>query len=65
MKMAGAIIKMPIFTETAIEAIDLPSQGWPCVINRLTIDSLLFGYQLKKEHIDEEIVRMAIESSSL
>ena len=56
---------MPIFTETAIEAIDLPSQGWPCVINRLTIDSLLFGYQLKKEHIDEEIVRMAIESSSL
>lgn len=63
MKMAGA--KMPIFTEAAIEAIGLRSQGWPRVINRLTIDSLLFGYQLKKEQIDEEVVRMAIEGSHL
>src|SRR5690606_30233136 len=61
MKIAGA--KMPIFTETAAEAIALRSQGWPRVINTLTINSLLFGCQLKKEQIDEEIVRLAIEDS--
>jgi general secretion pathway protein A len=61
LKVAGA--KMPIFTETAIEAIALRSQGWPRVINTLTINSLLFGSQLKKEQIDEEIVRLAIEDS--
>lgn len=63
MKIAGA--KMPIFTESAIEAISLRSQGWPRVINTLTINSLLFGSQLKKEQIDEEIVRLAIEDSGL
>ncbi|MBB2483569.1 AAA family ATPase [Bacillus sp. APMAM] len=63
MKIAGA--KMPIFTESAIEAIALRSQGWPRVINTLTVNSLLFGSQLKKEQIDEEIVRLAIEDSGL
>ena len=61
MKLAGA--KMPIITESAVEAIALRSQGWPRVINTLTVNSLLFGYQLKKELIDEEVVRMAIEDS--
>jgi general secretion pathway protein A len=63
MNIAGA--KMPIFTEEAIEAIALRSQGWPRVINTLTINSLLFGCQLKKDQIDEEIVRLAIEDSHL
>ncbi|MFZ3580488.1 ExeA family protein, partial [Virgibacillus sp. DJP39] len=54
LKMAGA--KMPIFTQTAFEAIALRSQGWPRVINTLTANCLLFGAQLKKEQIDEEIV---------
>ncbi len=63
LKIAGA--KMPIFTESAKEAIALRSQGWPRVINQLTINSLLFGSQMKKEQIDEEIVRLAIEDSSL
>lgn len=63
MKIAGA--KMPILTEAAIEAIALRSQGWPRVINTLTINSLLFGSQLKKEQIDEEVVRLAIEDSGL
>lgn len=63
LKVAGA--KMPIFTETAVEAIALRSQGWPRDINTLTINSLLFGYQLKKERIDEEVVRLAIEDSGL
>lgn len=63
MKLAGA--KMPIFTETAFEAIALRSQGWPRVINTLTINCLLYGAQLKKEHIDEEVVRMAAEESGL
>jgi len=63
MKIAGS--KMPIFTEAAKEAITLRSQGWPRVINTLTINSLLFGSQLQKEQIDEEIVRLAIEDSGL
>ncbi|MEC1722551.1 ExeA family protein [Schinkia azotoformans] len=63
MKMAGA--KMPIFTDAAIEAIALRSQGWSRVINVLTVNSLLFGSQLKKDQIDEEIVRLAIEDSGL
>jgi general secretion pathway protein A len=63
LKVAGS--KIPIFTESAVEAIALRSQGWPRVINTLTINSLLFGSQLKKEQIDEEIVRLAIEDSSI
>lgn len=63
LKIAGA--KMPIFTESAIEAIALRSQGWPRMINKLTVDCLLFGSQLKKELIDEEIVRLAVEDSGL
>ena len=59
LKIAGA--KMPIFTESALEAIALRSQGWPRVINKITINSLLLGCQLKKEQIDEEVVRLAIE----
>ncbi|WOV83270.1 AAA family ATPase [Sporosarcina jeotgali] len=63
MTLAGA--KMPIFNENAIEAIALRSQGWPRAINTLTINSLLFGAQLKKEVIDEEVVQLAIEDGSL
>lgn len=61
--IAGA--KMPIFSDAAMEAIALRSQGWPRVINTLTVNSLLYGAQLKKEHIDEEVVQMAIEDSGL
>jgi type II secretory pathway predicted ATPase ExeA len=63
LKLAGA--KIPIFTESAIEAIALRSQGWPRVINTLTTNSLLFGAQMKKEQIDEEVVKMAIEDNGL
>ncbi|ALF08804.1 hypothetical protein BCV53_01405 [Parageobacillus thermoglucosidasius] len=59
MKQAGA--KMPIFTPAALEAIALQSQGLPRVINTLATTCLLYGCQLKKEQIDEEIVRMAVE----
>jgi general secretion pathway protein A len=63
MKVAGS--KMPIFTESAKEAIALQSQGWPRVINTLTVNSLLFGAQCQNEQIDEEIVRMAAEETRL
>ncbi len=59
MKQAGA--KMPIFTPAALEAIALQSKGLPRVINTLATLCLLYGYQQKKEQIDEEIVRMASE----
>lgn len=63
LKLAGA--KMSIFTASALEAIALRSQGWPRVINTLTINCLLYGAQLKKDQIDEEIVRLAAEESGL
>ncbi|MBE3570821.1 MAG: AAA family ATPase [Bacillales bacterium] len=59
MKLAGA--KHTIFTESAMEAIALRSQGWPRMINKLTVNSLLFGAQMKKDQIDEEVVKLAIE----
>jgi type II secretory pathway predicted ATPase ExeA len=49
MKIAGA--KKPIFTEVAIEAIVFRSQGWPSVINTITVNSLLFRFQLKKNRL--------------
>jgi len=63
LKLAGA--NMPILTASALEAIASRSQGWPRVINTLTINSLLYGAQLKKEQVDEEIVQMAVEESGL
>ncbi|NNV01045.1 AAA family ATPase, partial [Geobacillus stearothermophilus] len=36
-------------------------RGWPRVINTLATTCLLYGYQLKKDAIDEEVVRMAAE----
>lgn len=63
LKLAG--VRMPIFTASALEAIALRSQGWPRVVNTLTINSLLYGAQQKKEQIDEEIVQMAIGVSGL
>lgn len=63
LNMAGA--KMPIFTDTAFEAIALRSQGWPRLINTLTINSLLYGERIEKERINEEIVQMAVEESGL
>lgn len=63
LKLAGA--KMPIFTEPALEAIALRSQGWPRVINTLTVNCLLYGAQLNKEQIDEKIVQMAAQESGL
>ncbi len=63
LKLSGS--KMPIFEEAAIEAISTRSHGWPRVINTLTVNSLLFGAQMKREVIDEEIVRMAIEDIGL
>src|SRR5690625_5275184 len=63
LKLAGS--KIPIFTDPALEAIALRSQGWPRVINTLTINCLLYGVQLKKEQIDESIVQMAAEESGL
>lgn len=63
LKLAGA--KMPIFAESALEAIALRSQGWPRVINTLTVNCLLYGAQLKKEQIDEGIVQLATQESGL
>lgn len=63
LKIAGA--KIPIFSDSAMEAIALRSQGWPRVVNNLSINCLLYGAQLKKELIDEEIVQLAVEASGL
>ncbi|MGZ8884697.1 MAG: ExeA family protein [Halobacteriota archaeon] len=63
LKLAGA--NHPIFTDAAIEAIATRSQGVPRVINLLTTHCLLYGCQMKKEQIDEEVVRYAAEEAGL
>lgn len=63
MKLSGS--QMPIFSENALEAIHVASQGWPRMINKIATNSLLFGAQKKVQLIDEAIVRMAAEESML
>ncbi|RLQ12723.1 AAA family ATPase, partial [Geobacillus stearothermophilus] len=58
-KQAGA--KNPVFTPSAVEAIALQSRGLPRVINTLATTCLVYGYQLKKDASDEEVVRMAAD----
>lgn len=59
MKLAGAAYD--IFTETAFEAIFSLSCGWPRMVNQLATQCLIYGCQKRKEHIDEDIVRIAAE----
>jgi general secretion pathway protein A len=63
MQLAGA--KHPVFTEGAVEGIASLTRGWPRLINNLATHCLLYGYQMKKEQIDEEIVRLVAEEIGL
>lgn len=63
LKLAGA--NHPIFTPPAIEAISLRSRGLPRLVNNLALNSLLMGYQLKADNINEEIVFKACEEAGL
>ena len=63
LKLAGA--NHPIFTPQAIEAIALRSRGLPRLVNNLALNSLLMGYQLKADNINEEIVFKACEEAGL
>lgn len=57
MELAGS--KHRVFTDKAIEAIASLTQGWPRLINNLATHCLLYGFQARKDQIDEEIVRLA------
>jgi len=57
MELAGA--KHHIFTDTAVEAITALSRGWPRLMNNLATHCLICGFQMKKDRIDEEVVRLA------
>ena len=63
MKLAGATY--PVFQEAAIEAIASRTSGWPRLVNNLATHCLLYGFQMKKEQVDEEIVRIAAEEIGL
>jgi len=63
LKLAGA--NHPIFTPQAVEAIALRSRGLPRLVNNLALNSLLMGYQLKADNINEEIVFKACEEAGL
>lgn len=55
MHQAGA--RHAIFDESAIEAITSCSRGWPRIINHLATHALIYGFQMKKDTIDAEIIR--------
>ena len=63
LRLVGAVT--PIFTDQAIEAIASHTGGWPRLINNLASTALLYGAQLKRNPIDEDIIRMAAEETSL
>nr|WP_202820015.1 AAA family ATPase [Calderihabitans maritimus] len=63
LKLAGA--NYDIFSAQAIEAITSRSRGWPRLINKLAVNSLLLGYQMRSETIDEEIVFKAAQEAGL
>ncbi|MCW3491712.1 ExeA family protein [Dethiobacter alkaliphilus] len=63
MELAGA--KHHIFTDTAVEAIAALSRGWPRLVNNLATHCLICGFQMKKDRIDEEIVRIASVEAGL
>lgn len=63
LELAGA--NHPIFAPQAMEAIALRSRGLPRLVNNLAVNSLLLGYQLKAEHINEEIVFKSCEDMNL
>lgn len=63
MNIAGA--KHDIFSEKALNAIAAVSKGWPRLVNLVAMNCLLYGYQAKKELVDEDVVRIAAEESGL
>jgi type II secretory pathway predicted ATPase ExeA len=62
LKLAGA--NHPVFTPQALEAITLRSRGLPRLINNIAVNSLLLGFQLKAEQINQEIVFKACEKDT-
>jgi len=63
LELAGA--NHPIFSPQAVKAIASNSRGLPRLVNKLATNSLLLGYQLKAETINEEIVFKASEEAGL
>lgn len=54
-----------IFTPGAIEAIASNSRGLPRLINTLATNSLLIGFQMKADNINEEIIFKASEETGI
>ena len=63
MQLAGA--KTEVFSPPAIEAIASHSAGRPRPINNLAVTSLLLGAQMKRNPVDEDVVRLASAEASL
>jgi general secretion pathway protein A len=63
LSFAGA--NYEIFSESAVLAVHSLSSGFPRVINQLCIHSLIYGFQCKKQVIDEECVRDAAIEAGL
>ncbi len=61
LEIAGA--NHDIFSPSAIEAIATNSNGLPRIINNISRNALILGFQLKAELIDEEIIRKVISGT--
>lgn len=59
LSLAGA--KHPLFTEGALEALAVTTKGYPRLVNKLAVRSLLHGFQRKAEQIDPELIRLAAQ----
>ena len=63
LSLAGATHE--IFSPEAVEAITSRSKGWPRLVNKLAVNSLLLGYQLKADLINDDIVFKASEEAGI
>ena len=63
MRVAGA--NHTIFSETAVKAIHALTRGWPRSVNSLCSSALLAGCSLKRDVIDEEVIRIAAEDAGI
>ena len=61
LKISGA--NHDIFTASAIEAIATNSNGLPRIINNISRNALILGFQLKAETIDEEIIMKVVSGT--
>jgi type II secretory pathway predicted ATPase ExeA len=65
LRTAGYRRTMPAFTHGAVKALYLASRGLPRAIIKFCNTSLIVAFGMKRRQIDEEVIKLVIESTPL